>query len=295
MDLFDTSTLQKLEQLTLVANRVRIGVMKGERRSRKRGSSIEFADYRSYVQGDDLRRLDWNVLARLERPFIKLLEEEEDLAVHILVDASLSMDWPEEDRDENKLRYALRLAGALGHVALIAGDQLSITLIQSDRGTTWGPYRGRFNSIRMLRFLEEAEAGGQTELDQVLSRYALQSHRPGLLFLLSDIFSPGGYQRGLNALQARGYEIALIHVLSPEEVDPPLSGDIKLVDVETAAEAEMTLDTATLARYRRRLETWQEEIGAYAARRNIHYIPVNTTLPWEKLIMQSMRVKGLLK
>ena len=86
--LFDEAGLRKLDQLTLTASRVRAGVMKGERRSSRRGTSIEFADYREYTRGDDLRRIDWNVFARLDRPFIKLLEEEEDLAVHVLIDAS---------------------------------------------------------------------------------------------------------------------------------------------------------------------------------------------------------------
>ncbi|MCA9981224.1 MAG: DUF58 domain-containing protein, partial [Anaerolineales bacterium] len=133
MQLFDEKTLRQLEQLTLIADKVRAGVMKGDRRSNKRGSSIEFADYRNYVKGDDLRRLDWNVYARLEKPFIKLLEEEEDLAVHLLVDASESMNWPDtpQEADLNKLNYALRLAGALGHIGLTAGDQVSIALLTS--------------------------------------------------------------------------------------------------------------------------------------------------------------------
>src|SRR5574337_380272 len=123
--LFDEKTLRKLEQLTLIAHKVRAGVMKGERRSTKRGTSIEFADYRDYTRGDDLRRVDWNVYARLERPFIKLLEEEEDLAVHLLLDASRSMDSGMED--QHKFRYAQRLAAALGYVALAAGDRLTLT------------------------------------------------------------------------------------------------------------------------------------------------------------------------
>src|SRR5258708_33635346 len=123
--LFDEKTLRKLDRLTLVASRVRSGVMKGERRSNKRGTSIEFADYRNYVQGDDLRRVDWNIFARLERPFIKLLEEEEDLAVHLLIDASASMDWPENSMDENKFNFARRVLAGLGYNSLANGDQLT--------------------------------------------------------------------------------------------------------------------------------------------------------------------------
>ncbi len=295
MTLFDANTLNKLEQLSLVASKVRVGIMKGERRSSKRGTSIEFADYRSYVHGDDLRRLDWNVFARLQRPFIKLLEEEEDLAVHILVDSSLSMDWPEEPEGENKFSYGMRLAGALGYIALTTGDQLLVTLINAGEGKRWGPHRGRSNAIRMLSFLEQARPGGQTDLETAAIRYALNSYRPGLLFLISDFFSPGGYRKGLNALESRGYEIVLIHLLSMAEVEPSIHGDIRLIDVETGSEEEMTLDSATLARYRRRLISWQAEIAAFAAGRNIHYVPVISSFPWEKLILQTMRSKGVLK
>ncbi|WP_420645687.1 DUF58 domain-containing protein [Candidatus Leptofilum sp.] len=295
MTIFDEATLRKLEQLTLVAERVRVGVMKGDRRSSKRGTSIEFADYRNYTKGDDLRRLDWNVYARLERPFIKLLEEEEDLAVHLLVDASASMNWPDVDDDENKLRYALKLAGALGHIGLTAGDLTAVTLLSSSGNQTWGPFRGQQNSLRLLQFLETGSGDGITDLNQSLKNYALRGRRPGLLFVLSDLLSPNGYQDGLHALQSRGYEVGLIHLLSPDEVEPPVTGDLKLVDIETGADAEITLDPTTLDLYRERLQAWQTEIATTCAKRHIHYIPLTTDLPWEKLVMQTLRVKGVVR
>ncbi|MFO7683036.1 MAG: DUF58 domain-containing protein [Chloroflexota bacterium] len=294
MNLFNESTLHKLEQLTLVAERVRVGVMKGDRRSRKRGTSIEFADYRNYTKGDDLRRLDWNVYARLERPFIKLLEEEEDLSVHLLVDASASMDWPEAG-DEHKLTYALRLAGALGHIALTSGDLLTVTLLNSREDRKWGPFRGRQNTLRLLQFLETAEAGGITDLNQSLRRYAQRASRPGMLFVLSDLLSPNGFQDGLNALQSRGYEVGLLHVLSLDEIDPPLSGDLKLVDLETGQDAEITLDVATLDQYRQRVQEWQTETAVLCANRASHYIPLTTDTPWEQVIMQTLREKTVIR
>lgn len=295
MPLFDETTLRKLEQLTLIADHVRVGVMKGDRRSKKRGTSIEFADYRNYTKGDDLRRLDWNVYARLERPFIKLLEEEEDLSVHLLVDASASMNWPDTDDDENKLRYALKLAGALGHIALATGDSVIVTLLNSGGDRTWGPFRGQGNSLRLFQFLESCTADGLTDMNLSLRNYALYGRRPGLLFLLSDMLSANGYKEGLNAIQSRGYEIGLIHLLSPDEVEPPLSGDLKLVDIETGQDAEITLDAPTLALYQERLHTWQNEIAAYCAHRHLHYIPVTTSLPWERLVVQTLREKGVVK
>ncbi|MCA9933657.1 MAG: hypothetical protein KC415_07030, partial [Anaerolineales bacterium] len=231
-------------------------------------------------------------------------EEEEDLAVHLLVDASASMNWPGEESNQspvvsmqsaNKLAYALRLAGALGHIALTAGDLLTVTLLHSDGDQRWGPFRGAQNSLRLLRFLESDTAAGITDLNVSLRDYALRGRRPGLLFVLSDLLSPNGYQEGLNALQARGYEVGLLHLLSPDEMEPPLGGDLKLVDVETGADAEITLDPTTLALYRERLGGWLAEIGSYCAGRHVHYIPVVTAVPWEKLVMQTLRVKGVLK
>ena len=293
MRLFDQSTLAKLEQLTLVAERVRMGVMKGDRRSNKRGSSIEFADYRNYTKGDDLRRLDWNVYARLERPFIKLLEEEEDLAVHLLIDGSGSMDWGEAD--ENKFDYARRLAGAIGHIALTTGDMLAVTVLGSKGNLRWGPHRGRTNGMRLFEFLETAVCDGITDLNQSMRHYALRSRRPGMVFILSDMLSPNGYKDGLNALQSRGYEVGLIHILSPDEIDPPLDGDLKLVDIETGQDAEITLDPNTMRLYRQRQQAWQAEIAAYCASRRAHYIPIVTDQPWERLIMQTLRAKGVVK
>ncbi len=167
--LFDETTLRKLNQLTLVASRVRAGMIKGERRSTKRGTSIEFADYRNYAPGDDLRRLDWNVYARLERPFIKLLEEEEDLAIHILIDLSGSMDWGEGDK--NKLRYTLYLAAALGSIALNSGDRLTAAVLQSGKTSAqFGPSRGPQNLVHYLNFLKRLEAKGANKPEPIDQR-----------------------------------------------------------------------------------------------------------------------------
>ncbi len=296
MKFFDDETLRKLEQLALVAEQVRVGALKGDRRSRKHGTSVEFADYRSYVPGDDLRRLDWNIYARLQRSYIKLLEEEEDLAVHILVDSSASMDWPAQT-PENKLRAAALLAGALGHIALAAGDQLTVSLLTgSGAGVRrWGPFRGAQNSLSLFQFLESGAASGVTNLNLSLNHYAVRGGRPGLLFLLSDMLSPEGYREGLSALLARGFEAVILHILSPDEIEPPLAGDLKLIDVETAAEAEITLDPTTLDDYRERLHAWRQEIDAFCTSRGVHYLPLSSAMPWEQLVMRTLREQGVLK
>jgi uncharacterized protein (DUF58 family) len=304
MRLFDEFTLRRLEQLALVADQIRLGVMKGNRRSRKRGASIEFADYRNYARGDDLRRLDWNVFARLGQPLIKLTEEEEDLAVHLLVDTSSSMDWPptgsEETQAENKLLYALRLAGGLGHVALSSGDQVTLTLFDASGAQAWGPFRGGRNSYQLLEFLEaqydRLNSTGQprqTALDPALRAYALRATRPGLTFILSDLLTIGDGRDGLHALSARGYETALIHLLSPDEAEPTLVGDLRLVDAETGEITEVTVDPVVIEAYLDRLETRRDELARFCRTRRIHYVPVVTDTTWDVLLMRGLRERGM--
>ncbi len=292
--LFDEPTLRKLNQLTLVAARLRAGMIKGERRSTKRGTSIEFADYRDYTRGDDLRRLDWNVYARLDRPFIKLLEEEEDLAVHVLVDASRSMDWGEGET--HKLHYALHLAGALGAIALGAGDNLAAqALRQTGPSAHFGPARGPQQLGRYLHFLETLISEGPTDVNDSLRDYSLNAQRPGLAFFISDLFSPSGWDVGLKALLARGYEVTLIHLLSPDEIDPPLAGDLRLVDVETGQIQEVSIDAGMRAAYRQRLLDWRESIQAECRKRSVRYLGLSTSMPWDKVILYEMRKTGIIK
>lgn len=294
MALFSESTLRKLDRLALVAAQVRAGAMKGDRRSPRYGTSIEFADYRDYVRGDDLRRVDWNVYARLERPFIKLLEEEEDLAVHILVDASRSMDYGEGET--HKLRYAQRLAAALGYIALAAGDRLTVAVLQGAApAAQFGPFRGRDQTLRLLRFLEGLTAGGETDLNQSLRAYALAAHRPGLAFLISDLLAPAGHAAGLAQLQGRGDEVTVLHVLAPEELDPPLAGDLRLVDCETGAPQDVTLDGGLRDLYRRRVTAWREEIDMACRKRQVTYVPVGTDTAWDDLVLRHLRRRGLIK
>jgi len=288
---------RRLEPLMLIAGKVRAGAIKGDRRSIKRGTSVEFADYRNYVAGDDLRQLDWNIYARLERPYIKLLEDEEDLAVHLILDASASMDFPPEgEPDQHKLLYAKRVLAGLAYVSLTSGDRLTLTAINDRGAATFGPVRGRGHSFAMLRFLQDVAAASITDLNQALQDYALRARRPGLTLVVSDMFSlDGGYLDGLHALLSRGHEVAFVHVLAPEEVQPPVTGDLSLVDVETELQQEVTVDGAMLGIYQQRLAAWRSEIRDECLRRGAHYFPVETDRPWERVILSDMRRAGLVK
>lgn len=293
--LLEESIRRKLEPLSLIAKRIRAGAMKGDRRSKKRGTSVEFADYRNYSPGDDLRRIDWNVFARHDKAVVKLLEDEEDLAVHIIVDASASMDFPKEGDESvhNKLLYAKRLAAGLSYIGLGENDRLQLTVAGTDK--TFGPSRGRTYTIQMLRFLRGLEGGGLTDLNQILSDYAARASRPGLLFVISDFFSENGYIGGLNQLVGRGYEVIAIHLLSPDEVEPILGGDLRLVDSETGSAQEVSLDAGLISLYRQRLDAWRSDIRNECLKRGATYLPVTTDIPWERVILQDLRRAGVVK
>lgn len=292
--LFDESILRKLKQLTLVAARVRAGAIKGERRSSRRGSSVEFADYRDYTPGDDLRRLDWNVYARLERPFIKLFEEEEDLAVTILLDGSRSMDWGEGET--HKFRYALRLCAGLGAISLASGDALSISLLR-DGGVaaSFGPMRGEAALPRMFNLLEGLEATGRTQLNESLHEYSLTPRRSGLVILISDLLSADHCEVGLRPLLARGNEAVLLHLLTPDELDPALSGDLQLVDIETGAEQDVSLDGRLRELYQDRVQGWVRGTQAECRKHGIGYLHFSTSRPWDQVLLLEMRRSGIVK
>ncbi len=298
--LFDETTLRKLNQLTLIASRIRSGAVQGERRSSKRGSSVEFADYRNYTPGDDLRRLDWNIYARLERPFIKLLEEEQDLAVHILLDGSKSMDWPapshpnEAENGLHKFRYAQRMAAGLGVVALAAGDTLSMGFLQNGRiAAEFGPTRGEAALPRMFRFLEKLEPGGETDLNAALNAYSITPRRAGLLILISDFFDAN--QDNLLLHLRRKHEAALLHILSPDELDPPLAGDLQLRDIETDYAQDVSLNNSLNALYRERVQAWIQSIQTGCRKHGLRYLNLITNQPWEQTILLEMRNAGVVK
>ncbi len=295
--IFDEKTRRKLEQVMLWSSRVRAGATKGERRSTKRGTSIEFADYRNYTRGDDLRRLDWNIYARLERPYIKLLEDEEDLAVHIVLDTSASMNWPQEEAvyDQNKFIYGKRLAAGLAYASMTSNDRMMLSALSGAGVQGFGPARGRARGLQMLKFVGDLQSSGVTDLNPALSSYALRGGRPGLILIISDMFSPSGHLNGINDLLGRGYEVGIIHVLSPDEIEPPLAGDLRLVDVETGQGQEVTIDAGMRELYKQRLNAWRADIRAELLKRGAHYLMVDTSTPWERIILTDMRRLNLLR
>jgi uncharacterized protein (DUF58 family) len=258
--------------------------MKGERRSVRRGQSVEFADYRNYSHGDDLRQLDWNVYARLERLFIKLFVEEEDVTVHVLVDASRSMDFGEP----NKLAFARRAGAALAYLGLAHLDRVSVAYLGDGRATTMRALRGKGRVFEVFRFLSEPRHERLTGLAEAARDYAGRLRGRGPLLLISDLMDPG-YLDALRDLAGTRCQLSVLHVLSPEELDPDVPADARLVDNETQAGIEVTGDDDLVDRYRTRLSEWQEEIAGFVARRGGSYVTVPSNLDLADLLFDVLR------
>lgn len=289
-ELLSPDFLRKIERLSLVAKRVFPGRLKGERRSTKRGSSVEFADYRDYSMGDDFRRVDWNVYARLDKLFLKLFVEEEDLHVYVLVDASRSMDFG----SPQKLLYAKRIAAALSYIALSNLDRVGISAMDGGTSRTLSPKRGKQSAMGLFKWLQSVTAGQNTDLAASMRDFSLKTMQPGLVIVISDFFDPN-YQKGLSSLLSRRFDVMVIHLLDQDEVSPSVVGDLMLVDSETDERREITVTQTLLRKYKQRLAGFCEEIEGYCSRHGCTYVRVTNQSPFEDLILNYLRRRGAVK
>ena len=287
-ELLSRDFLTQLERLTLLSRRSFRGRVKGERRSPRKGISVEFSDYRQYGVGDDLRYVDWNVYARLDRLYLKLFVDEEDLCLHLLVDASASMGFGEP----SKLGYSARLAGALGFVGLVGLERVGVGVVRDRMAEGFNPARGRTQAIPLMDFLGRLRAGGLTSLNDGLAAYALRSREAGLAVLVSDLMDPGGYERGLKALLERRFDVHVVHVLAADEMNPSFGGDLRLLDAETDEERDLTLDAEALRGYLDRLRAFLDRVEQFCRSNEITYHRVVTDTPVEEFMLRQL--KGLL-
>jgi uncharacterized protein (DUF58 family) len=282
---FTPEFLAQLERLTLASRRTFRGRVKGERRSPHKGQSVEFSDYRPYGIGDDLRYVDWNIFGRLDRLHVKLFVDEEDLCVHLLVDASSSMEFGRP----TKLRYASRVAAALGLVGLVSLERVGVGVLREKVSEGWPPTRGRNQFVALVDFLAGLRAAGATSLNQGLANYAMRAREPGLVVLFSDLLDPVGFEAGVRSLLERRFEVHIVHVLTPEEVHPTLSGDLRLHDSETGELREITVDGDTLRTYRQRLGQFLERVEGFCRSAEIGYRRVTTDMPVEEFVLSHLR------
>jgi uncharacterized protein (DUF58 family) len=282
--------LRRLEQFQLLAARRAKSAAKGERRSRARGQSVEFADYRNYVPGDDFRYLDWNLYGRLERLFLKLYEEERELPVSIFLDASESMTFGTPP----KFDFARQVAAAVGYVALCGFDRVSIHIFPDApaeaavRGALRA-VRGRRSALTFFQNINQLTAHGAAELNDALRRGALQARHAGVAVVLSDFLDPAGYESGLSALVTRGFQVNAIQVLAPEEVNPTAFGDLRLVDSETGAQQEVTFGKYRLAPYQKTVQNFCQRLREFCQKRGIHFFMAMSEMPLEQLLLKQLR------
>ena len=287
---FDEAFLRQLERLLLLMRSPVRGGLKGGRRSVKRGQSVEFADYREYALGDDLRQLDWNVYARLEKLFVKLFSEEEDVTVTLLLDAFASMA---SGRPE-KLLFAKRAAAALGYIALASEDRVTVSVMAGRASRRRGGLRGSGRVFRLLSDLSAVEpAAGPTDLVAAARHAAAQLTGRGVVVLLSDLLDPAA-DRVIRELAATGSELVILHVLSPDELDPALEGDLRLVDSETGDRVDVTADLGTLDAYKTRLAAWKQGFADLAARRRASYVDLSSDTNLAELMFAELRRRRVL-
>lgn len=288
--LLDSAFMARLGQLDVISRKILAGKLKGERRSKRRGQSVEFADYRNYVSGDDLRFIDWNVYARLDRLFLKLFLEEEDLALHVLIDTSKSADYG----NPNKLRYMKQVAAALGYVGLVNYNRVTINAISGGTSATTGALRGRTRVGQLLDFIESLEPGGTSNLAEACRRFALTQRSRGVCVVLSDFFDKAGFEPGLRYVAGKTYDLFAVQVLSPQEIEPDLQGDLKLVDLEDADSAEVSITQPLIKRYKANLDAYCRQLKEFVTRRGGTYLFTSTAVPFDSLVMSYLRENGLL-
>lgn len=287
--LLDPRFMAQLDRLDVLSRKVLAGKMKGERRSKRRGRSVEFADYRNYVVGDDLRFIDWNVYARLDRLFLKLFLEEEDLALNIVVDHSRSTDFGEP----RKSLYLRRVAAALGYIGLVNHNRVTVAAVSDTLDDDTGGLRGRRRVSTMIDFLERLEPAGGTHLAAACKRFALQHRTRGVTVVLSDFLDKAGFEHGLRYLATAGVDFFAVQVLSPQEITPDLKGDLRLVDIEDGDSAEVSITQPLLKRYTATLNAFCLSVKEWVTRRGGTYLFTSTAVPFESLVLNYLRERGL--
>jgi uncharacterized protein (DUF58 family) len=289
--LLDAEFLRKLERLAIAVKKSNLGSAKGERRSKRKGMSVEFADYRDYVQGDDLRFIDWNIYGRLNGLYLKLFQEQEDLTLHVLIDGSKSMAFG----TPHKFDFARKLAAAVGYVALTGYDRVSIEIFSGEAIQQLRPIRGKASAHKLFSFLQGAQASGGTRLEEACRNYVLRQRGKGVALFISDFFDESGHEGTLKRLLQTGCDVYVLQVLAPEEIKPDLSGDLKLLDSETGGYTEISVSRALLTRYEQNRDAFIEGIRSYCVARGMSHFVVSSDTPLENLTLDILRQGGMLR
>lgn len=288
--LLSPETMAKLERMELVSRKIFRGRMKGERRSKRKGQSVEFADFRNYVSGDDLRFIDWNLFARLDRLYLKIFLEEEDLHFYTIIDDSMSMDFGEP----SKFLVAKQIAASLAYIGLCRGDRVSVSSFETS--ATPVVVRGKASAHRLLNHLNAIDCvSTETTMADSIKKFCLKNTGKGIVVVISDLMSKAGYEAALRMLVAREMDIFLIHLLSPEELNPSAQGDLKLVDCEDGDRREVSISAGLLHRYQQTLAAFIEQARSFCNKRSITYVPARSDQAPDVLVNEYLRGKGLVR
>jgi len=287
--LLSPAFLEQLERLSLMARRPVRGWAAGQRRSRQAGHSVEFLDHRAYGTGDDLRYVDWNIFRRTDRLVVKQFVDDEELSLHLLIDASESMSAVDGKGAPSKLAWAARLAAALGFVGLAGLERVGLGVVRDRVSEGWAPSRGRGRVTPMMNFLGDVKSGGTTRLNESLAAYAARVRGSGVAVVMSDLMDEAGYEAGLRALLERGFEVHVVHVLSPEEMRPSITGDLRLVDAETGEGRVLHIDAETMRAYRERLMQFLERAERFCMDQSIGYYRVTSDQSLEDVVLGPLR------
>ena len=289
--LLSPALLSRLERMELVSRKIFRGRLKGERRSKRKGQSVEFADFRNYTPGDDLRFLDWNLYARMDKLFLKLFQEEEDLFFYAVIDGSLSMTFG----NPTKLQYAKQLAAALGYIGLCRSDRVKIDFLGQSRDKPGPVLRGKGALARLTDYLDHAQPPENVTLREGVKQFCLTNRGKGIVVLLTDLMEKEGYEASLRYLLAQEYDVYVIQILSREEIEPNVTGDLRLIDAEDRDFAEITASRPLLEKYKRTLTAFLSGAKEYCTRRGIGYLMTPTDAPVDKLINGYLRQRGLVR
>jgi len=285
---FGENFLETLEYLHIIAQKILSGQMKAERRSKQKGVSVEFVDHRPYVPGDDFRFIDWGVFFRTEQLFLKLFEEEEDLHIYLLLDCSASMDFGMP----YKFHYARRLAAAIGYLGLASLDRVFIVPFTDSVPRSAADtlrLRGKGKVFRMLDFLESREAAGPTGLQSALRGFGATKRKRGLAIVLSDLYDPDGVMTAMNTLRFQKFDPYVVHIVSPQEIDPSLLGDVRLLDAESDRHRDVTLTESLLRKYRTTFEEHCDGIERFCRSKEIGYVRCRTDVPFQDTVVHMLR------
>ena len=288
---FDDEFRRKLERLELLARKILRGLLRGEHTASRRGRGLEFYDFRGYRPGDDFRHIDWNIYARLDQLFLKLHASEEDLTLHLIVDASASMSFGEP----SKFDHARKLAAALACIALHNFDRVGVSMFAESLGESLAPSKAGHHMSSLLRFLGHLSCGGATSFGASLRAFAARTRHRGLVILISDLLGAEDAQAGIEALRCAGHDVAVIQLLAEAEIDPPLDGALRLVDAETGDELEVTVDDELRRYYQQRLERRLQALEGFCRRQGVEYLRASTAIAFEDIVLKCLRQGAHLK